>query len=200
MGNNENYTISLDMNLEFYRDLKYRHGDGAQTRALETLRNTYSVVTVGDFLNFMKRGTVVDLMKQRNFGVKSKRFVEELYEMLQEDAEVIEDDEPKSVAQHAVDIQEFREKGTNVQLVINAADLREFATYLISQIQAASEDKEEPESYLTPDEVADMIGVSKNTLWRWDKEHYLTPVKVGRKSRYKRSGVIALMSGKNKQP
>ncbi|MCI2087237.1 MAG: helix-turn-helix domain-containing protein [Prevotella sp.] len=96
-----------------------------------------------------------------------------------------------------MNIQSLLESGANVTVSVTPLDLREFATYLISQVQAATDDKEEPESYLTPDEVAEMIGVSKNTLWRWDKEHYLTPVKVGRKSRYKRSDVVALMSGKS---
>lgn len=96
-----------------------------------------------------------------------------------------------------MNIQALLESGANVTVSVTPFDLKEFATYLINQVQATTEDKEEPESYLTPDEVADMIGVSKNTLWRWDKEHYLTPVKVGRKSRYKRSDVVALMSGKS---
>ena len=67
--------------------------------------------------------------------------------------------------------------------------------YLIDETLSAKEQASEPESYLTPDEVADKIGVSKNTLWRWEKEHYLTPIKVGRKSRYKLSDITSLMNG-----
>lgn len=80
-------------------------------------------------------------------------------------------------------------------ITVTPTDLKEFAVFLISQAQVAESEKNQPETFLTPDEVSAMIGVSKNTLWRWEKENYLTPVKIGRKSRYKRSEVLLLMNG-----
>lgn len=80
-------------------------------------------------------------------------------------------------------------------VTVTPLDLKEFALFLIGQAHAAERDKTQPETFLTPDEVSEMIGVSKNTLWRWEKDRYLTPIKVGRKSRYKQSEVLALMNG-----
>lgn len=95
-----------------------------------------------------------------------------------------------------MNIQALLDCGPNVSITVSPLDLKEFATFLIGQAQAMERDKEKPEKYLTPDEVSTLIGVTKNTLWRWEKEHYLTPVKIGRKSRYKQSDVDLLISGK----
>ena len=85
------------------------------------------------------------------------------------------------------------ESEANVQIVVTLSDLKEFALTIVSEAMAA---KEKEERYLTPDDVADMVGVSKNTLWRWEKEKYLIPIKVGRKSRYKLSDVKSILEGR----
>lgn len=84
-----------------------------------------------------------------------------------------------------------------VTITASADDLREFALFLMGEARKAEKEKEKPEEYLTPNEVAKMIGVSTNTLWRWEKEKYLAPLKVGRKSRYRKSDVEALLTGRN---
>ena len=53
------------------------------------------------------------------------------------------------------------------------------------------------ETYLTEDEVKQLLGVSHSTLWRWQKQEYLSPVKIGRKNRYKKSEIEALINQKN---
>ena len=83
----------------------------------------------------------------------------------------------------------------NISVVVSVADLKEFALCVVTEAMAAKEEKTE-ERYLTPDVVADMVGVSKNTLWRWEKEKYLIPIKVGRKSRYKLSDVKSILEGR----
>ena len=83
----------------------------------------------------------------------------------------------------------------NISVVVSVADLKEFALCVVTETMAAMEEKTE-ERYLTPDDVADMVGVSKNTLWRWEKEKYLIPIKVGRKSRYKLSDVKSILEGR----
>ena len=83
----------------------------------------------------------------------------------------------------------------NISVVVSVADLKEFALNVVTEAMAAMEEKTE-ERYLTPDDVADMVGVSKNTLWRWEKEKYLIPIKVGRKSRYKLSDVKSILEGR----
>lgn len=95
-----------------------------------------------------------------------------------------------------MNIQALLESGANVAVTVTPLDLKEFALFLIGQAKAEESENSQTEIFMTPDEVSKLIGVSKNTLWRWEKEHYLTPVKIGRKSRYKQSDVLALMDGK----
>ena len=84
------------------------------------------------------------------------------------------------------------ESEANVQIVVTLSDLKEFALTVASEVMAAKEEYR----YLTPDDVSEMLGVSKNTLWRWEKEKYLIPIKVGRKSRYKLSDVKSILEGR----
>ncbi len=84
----------------------------------------------------------------------------------------------------------------NISVVVSVADLKEFALCVVTEAMAAKEAEKKEEKYLTPDDVADMVGVSKNTLWRWEKERYLIPIKVGRKSRYKLSDVKSILEGR----
>jgi len=53
------------------------------------------------------------------------------------------------------------------------------------------------ETYLTEEDVKQLLGVSHSTLWRWQKLEYLSPVKIGRKNRYKKSEIEALINQKN---
>ena len=98
-----------------------------------------------------------------------------------------------------MNIQALLESGANVAVTVTPLDLKEFALFLIGQAQAIGNENSQTEKFLTPDDVSDLLGVSKNTLWRWEKDHYLTPVKIGRKSRYKQSDVLALTNGKEEQ-
>lgn len=84
------------------------------------------------------------------------------------------------------------ESEANVQIVVTLSDLKEFALAVASEVMEAKE----AYKYLTPDDVADMVGVSKNTLCRWEKEKYLIPFKIGRKSRYKLSDVKSILEGR----
>ena len=54
-------------------------------------------------------------------------------------------------------------------VMVSVADLKEFALNVVAEAMAAKEAEKKEEKYLTPDDVADMVGVSKNTLWRWEK-------------------------------
>lgn len=87
------------------------------------------------------------------------------------------------------------ESEANVQIVVTLSDLKEFALAVASEVIAAKEAEKKEETYLTTDEVCDIAGVSKNTLWRWDKNNYLIPVKFGRKSFYKRSDIDKILEG-----
>lgn len=87
------------------------------------------------------------------------------------------------------------ESEANVQIVVTLSDLKEFALTIVSEAMAAKEAEKKEEKYLTPDKVADIACVSKNTLWRWEKEGYLIPIKFGRKSFYKQSDINKILEG-----
>ena len=95
-----------------------------------------------------------------------------------------------------MDIHSIFEAGANVTLSVTPADLREFALAIAKEISDnAPTVKEEPqqEAYLSNDEVAAKFGVCKNTLWRWNRDGYLKPFKVGKKLYYRSSDVEALL-------
>ena len=54
---------------------------------------------------------------------------------------------------------------------------------------------EKAETYLSREKVAEILEVSKGTLWRWQKLNYLVPIMVGGKRRYRRSDVKRILEG-----
>lgn len=91
-------------------------------------------------------------------------------------------------------INEILRTGANVQLVINALDLKEAFLQWNAEMRQPSQEPRE-ESYLSAQETADKLGVDVSTLWRWDKSGYLKKIKVGNKIRYRESDVLKLMEG-----
>lgn len=82
-----------------------------------------------------------------------------------------------------------------VQVVLNITDLREL--FLEWQEQATETPNTKEETFLTPNEVAKMYRVSKVTLWRNTKAGYWpAPVKVGRKTLYRKSDMDAVFKPK----
>ena len=88
-----------------------------------------------------------------------------------------------------MNIRDLLTSEAHVSIMVTPADLREFAISLINETLAAKTEEKPSEEYLSTDEAATMLGVSKNTLWRWAKNGYLSPVKIGRKSAYKLSQI-----------
>ena len=91
-----------------------------------------------------------------------------------------------------MNIIELIRSGANVQLVINALDLRE-AFIQWSEEMKHTEPVRQEEVYLTAKETAGKLGVDLSTLWRWDKSGYLKKIKVGNTVRYRQSDVLNLM-------
>lgn len=83
-------------------------------------------------------------------------------------------------------------ENTHVSVVVGITDLKEFARELIAEARELGKAEKQPEEYLTPQEVADLLGVTTNTLWRWNKSGYLTHVKLGRKPYYKKSDIVKM--------
>ncbi len=86
----------------------------------------------------------------------------------------------------------------NICIAVGINDLKEFGLSLIEEGRKMGKAERVAETYLTPKEVAKKLGVSTNTLWRWNKSGYLCHVKCGRKSFYKKSDVESLMQGRNR--
>lgn len=92
-----------------------------------------------------------------------------------------------------MNINEVLKSCANVQLVINALDLKE--AFLQWCEESKPKDTPKSEKYLTANETVKRLGVDISTLWRWDKTGYLKKVKIGNKVFYKESDINALMEG-----
>lgn len=62
-------------------------------------------------------------------------------------------------------------------------------------IAERDEAKKKVERYLTTQDVCKSLGVDRSTLWRWNKENYLKPIKLGAKVRYLQSQINLIMEG-----
>lgn len=83
----------------------------------------------------------------------------------------------------------------NIQLSVGATELKEFARDIISEFMAEYQPQKEEDTLLTLEQTAAKIQTTKVTLWRWAKQGYLSPVRVGGKVFYKESDIKKLMEG-----
>ena len=72
---------------------------------------------------------------------------------------------------------------------VGANDLISFANILVEKLKPEPIKLQKSEVYLTPDEAADRLKVTKVTLWNWKKKNILKPVKIGNVTRYKESDI-----------
>ena len=87
-------------------------------------------------------------------------------------------------------IKQIIDSNANIQLVVSAADLKEFVLELQEEREKSST---KLDKYLTIAETAEKNGVSQSTLYRWSRLGYLPKVKLGGKSFYRESDIIKLM-------
>lgn len=86
-------------------------------------------------------------------------------------------------------------ENAHVSVMVSIADLKEFAMELIAEARELGKSERQPEEYMTANEVADLLGVTANTLWRWNKSGYLTHVKMGKRTYYKKSDIEKMREG-----
>lgn len=87
--------------------------------------------------------------------------------------------------------------GGNLILQITADDLRSVMKSFYDDERKREEDslrKLSEKPTLSRKDASKMLGVSLATLWKWAKDGYLKPVKIGTKVMYKRSDVEALLT------
>lgn len=92
----------------------------------------------------------------------------------------------------SMNIRDLVSIGGNVQVVVSAADLKEFFEDLQDERQAASVPQQQ-ETNLTLEEVLAILHTTKSTIWRWGKQGYLVPIRVGRRKYYKKSDIDRLL-------
>ncbi len=87
----------------------------------------------------------------------------------------------------------------DVNITVKAGELKEWAEYIVRLTHQELKQQvgnEKNETYLSRDEVANMLRVDKSTLWRWNKHCYLTHIEVGGKRMYKMSDVKQILGEK----
>lgn len=87
-------------------------------------------------------------------------------------------------------IKSLLQTDTPVSITLTANDLEEVIKQTVAET-IASLDKitESKIVWLTPKQVSERLNKDRVTLWRWDKEGYLSGVKFGNRVRYKLSDV-----------
>jgi len=76
----------------------------------------------------------------------------------------------------------------NLNVTTNINDLKELAEFCIERGRE-SKTESKPETYLTPQELADKFNVSLVTIWNWDRKGITKPVRIGNAKRYRLSDV-----------
>ena len=84
-------------------------------------------------------------------------------------------------------------KSTQTLMIVSKDDLENVVQNAVNRLLEKRENK--PEVYLSAEETARRLKVDRSTLWRWNKDGYLTTTKVGYKVRYKLSDVERIQKG-----
>lgn len=87
-------------------------------------------------------------------------------------------------------IQELLSSGQNVMITVTPADLKEFALAVAEEVKASWMAREKQDKRLTAKETAEQLGVTVNSLYRWNKNGYLSPAgHIGQKPYYLQSQI-----------
>lgn len=93
-------------------------------------------------------------------------------------------------------ILEIIDKYPAMNITIGAGELKEWAEYIVRLTRQELEQQAtnvKNETYLSRDEVAEMLRVDKSTLWRWNRDNYLVHIEIGGKRVYRMSDVKLIL-------
>ena len=93
---------------------------------------------------------------------------------------------------------DFLTNNAGVNITINAGQLIEAIDYCVNKTRKELEQQitdANTETYPSVEKTAAILDVDKSTLWRWNKQGYLTTIEIGGKRRYKMSDVKKLLEG-----
>lgn len=85
--------------------------------------------------------------------------------------------------------------GANVIIGVSPTDLQEFALFVIDEFSKrveAERKSQKEDKKLSAREAGKWLGVSPATLWRWNRSGYLKSHKLGNKTFYLMSDLLAL--------
>lgn len=89
--------------------------------------------------------------------------------------------------------------GANVSITVSADDLRTFLAEVAQQVinkEKAAEAARNADGVMSQTDVCKFLGVSKTTLWRWERDNYLLPTgRMGRSPQYLKSDVERIKKG-----
>ena len=86
---------------------------------------------------------------------------------------------------------------TQVIVQCNLNDLRDLLAEAVTMNAHSEKEPEDKPEYLNTDQTAKCLQVDRSTLWRWAKNKYLCPVKVGHKLLYKVADVERILKIEN---
>ncbi|MGN0875360.1 MAG: helix-turn-helix domain-containing protein [Akkermansia sp.] len=97
-------------------------------------------------------------------------------------------------------LSEILSSGANVTIAVDALTLKEFMYEFMEEVEARKQKEleqknDDTETYVTAKEARELLGVCHTTLWRWEKEQYIVPFRIGVKVRYRLSDIKNLMQG-----
>ena len=95
-----------------------------------------------------------------------------------------------------INIIELAQCAPAISITITAEELKEFATQLIAETKQQLEQEvsdNKAVTYLSGENVMDMLKISKSTLWRWKQRGYLIPVRIGGNDRYLSTDIDRLL-------
>ena len=96
-------------------------------------------------------------------------------------------------------ITELLKSDAIINVTIKIQDLQAWHKEVIEDTRRKLEEvvlSDKAETYPSPKQVSEILGVDLVTLWRWGKKGYLVPNEVGGKRRYKMSDVKKLLNNK----
>ena len=83
-----------------------------------------------------------------------------------------------------------------VMLIVKAGELREMVQFCVLETKKSIEQQItdlNTEKYISPQKTAEVFDVNLSTLWRWQKQGYLTPIELGGKRKYRQSDIDKLL-------
>lgn len=90
-------------------------------------------------------------------------------------------------------IKELLSSGQNVTIAVTPADLKEFALSIVEELRSSMETERATDRRLTIREAADQLGVTVQSLYRWNRSGYLSPAgHIGQKPFYLQSQIDAI--------